>query len=147
MNANQEVERTLAHQASEWVTVLRRTATREELAAFAEWLKTSPRHVRDFLIMVAIEKELHGVDSQRKLAALDGDHTSSNVFALNAEAGVARPRSWNKRWGLAAAAALIALAVGVIAWQGDALTGHRYYETQVGEQRAVELADGSIVHL
>ncbi len=149
MNANQEVDKTLAHQASEWLTVLRRKASRQELAAFAEWLKTSPRHVRDFLIMAAIEKELHHVDAEREFGAheLDGA-TSSNVLALKEASALPRRRPRRRGWAIAAAVACIALsAAAVLSWQGGYLGGWRTYTTQVGEQRAVELEDGSVVHL
>jgi transmembrane sensor len=141
MNANQEMEKTLAHQASQWVTVLRGKASRAELAAFAEWLKTSPRHIREFLLMTSLEKELHQIDPERrypleiepprKMATLRGNRTTAGS-------------AWRHRaWGWACAAGLTAIALIGILLYGQS---HRY-ATATGEQRALELEDGSIVNL
>lgn len=160
MNANEEVEKTLAHQASGWVTVLRGGASREQLAAFAEWIRTSPRHVRDFLTMMAVEKALHEVDPERKYGRHELDEKEppprflpfgratrqavSTCTPSPAAHGV-KP-GWRGRRGWAAAAAFAAVAV-LCVWQRDLLTGWRSYATSVGEQRSVELSDGSIVQL
>jgi transmembrane sensor len=147
MNPNQEVERALAHQASEWVTVLSRKASRDELAAFAEWLKTSPRHVRDFLVMAAIEQELHRVDACQFEAEDLSTAALSNVLTLKEAPQRAQARFQARKWAIAAAAAVISVAAGAIAWQQGHFGDRQNYETQVGEQRVVELADGSTVHL
>jgi transmembrane sensor len=157
MKANREVERVLAHQASEWVTRLRRKTTPAELASFAEWVKTSPRHMRDFLLMSAIERELHHVDAQRRYGSHEpAEEAPSNVLPLQGaladaiEARVAPPREVRPRLrrpfrvaGLAAIVGAVTLAV----WQSGFLTGWTEYATATGEQRAIELEDGSIVQL
>jgi transmembrane sensor len=160
MDANREVERTLAHQASEWVTRLRRRATPAELASFAEWVKTSPRHMRDFLLMSAIERELHHIDASRRYGAHElTDEAPSNVMPLqnaSADAATGRARQdgssrgralWTHRAVRVAGWAALAGAVALGVWQPGVLSGWKSYATATGEQRAIELEDGSIVQL
>ncbi|MBL8271488.1 FecR/PupR family sigma factor regulator, partial [Steroidobacter sp.] len=50
----------ITEQAFEWYDVLRTGGARER-AAFAEWLRTSPRHVGEFLSVTAVYQEHAGV--------------------------------------------------------------------------------------
>lgn len=153
MNANEEVETAIAHQASQWVTVLSRTATPAELAAFAEWIRTSPRHIRDFLTLSAIEKELREIDPQRRygIHELAEGKEASNVAHLTNRSVHSSPRPTRKTkvarplW--AAALATFAVAAALALWRPGFLTGWQTFATATGEQRALELADGSVVHL
>jgi transmembrane sensor len=145
MSVTQEVEHTLTQQASAWVTVLKRGPSKRERAAFAEWLKVSPRHVREFLTMAAIERELPHVDAGEQFGEheLEEAAAESNVIPLLGLSG-GEPRV--KRWWMVAVAAGVLLAVGLFYFPMQ-LIGHHSYATETGEQRTLGLEDGSIVHL
>ena len=61
-----QLEELLAHQASVWLEVLGNPSA-EQQAAFVAWLKESPRNVRDFLLMLTLDRELHRLDPQREI--------------------------------------------------------------------------------
>ncbi|WP_411863069.1 FecR family protein [Xanthomonas arboricola] len=135
-------------------------------AGFLQWLTASPRHVREYMAVLRVAGELgdamRGMDldvdallaaDRRKIA----DATPPNVIALPlrsrgqpAPQPAARPRrsegqprarmrSW--RMGLAAALCGVAILTGW-AWPRTQI-----YATAHGEQRSVQLADRSVVHL
>jgi transmembrane sensor len=145
----------LAEQAAEWAATLD-TAGAQEQAEFISWLRQSARNMEEFLLASAVYRELDGVDPQRR-EDIDSllARAAPNVVTLNA-AAKPRPRSHAVRtetacgngrralrWRLAAGLA-IACAAG---WLMSGSEGWRSYATDVGEQRAVELADGSLLHL
>lgn len=156
----------ILHEAADWIATLRsgddRPAAQEQ---FAAWLCRSPEHVRAYLELAGLWSELGRVDRrhdldeqtliQRALAA--GNVVSMGDRRLPEEAiettgdhdldrpDAARVRKM-RRYGLAAAV-LVALT---FVWGGGALwQSYRYptYAADVGEQRSITLADGSIVEL
>ncbi len=143
----------IAEQAAEWAGTLD-TAGPEQQAQFVAWLRQSSRHVEEFLLCSALYRELDGVDARRRqdieqLMVQGG----ANVVALG-KPHLARPsaasapkKALHSRWTiatLAACAAGIAAVVGPFAWQSLAWES---FTTEIGEQRAIELADGSLIHL
>ena len=64
MRLQRQIEQLVSQQASEWIEVLK-TGDQKDRAAFVVWLKESRRHVAEFLTMVAVDRELNGVDAQR----------------------------------------------------------------------------------
>ena len=155
----QHNEQVLAQQTSEWIEVLNE-GTAEEHAAFVEWLKESPRHVREYLLMVALDKELTQLDSEREcdVSALLRE-ASHNVVAMDDIDGL-RSRAktlrrnnneeslfWNgRRRNAALAAGIAAIVAAYCLWSFSGLIGQSF-ATGIGEQRTVELEDGSIVQL
>jgi transmembrane sensor len=135
-------------------------------AAFAAWVKISPRHLREYLLAEALDSATEQFDAQRRFdvaALLEAGR--GNVVSLMDEvepaalavlptavpaARTAQPRlsPW---FALAASVALLcglALALGLSGiWPFAQLGGWAQYRTDIGEQRMVELADGSIVYL
>jgi transmembrane sensor len=106
------------------------TVSAADRQAFEAWLRQDPRHAR-------ASKELSGVwQSLDVLAEAKRDEKIATFTA---------PRGVRRRWWLAAAAVLAAVAIGV-AWleQGSEL---QVLATAVGQQRTVTLADGSVVAL
>lgn len=158
----------LAERAAEWVARMQR-ADQPPHAAFAAWLRESPRHVEEALFAAAVAEELAGFDRERRIdiQALLAGH-AANVVPLSPAlplqqehhrnwalrtlglfrgngAGIERPRHW-QRW----AAAILFLAVGLAAagwWRFSGPGSWQSYATALGEQRAIELSDGSLVHL
>lgn len=151
MNPRRQDElRGSVEQASEWLTALEDGLEPRERTAFAAWLSESPLHVRDFLNATAVDRLLERIDRDRRIdiEAIRGS-IRGNVLSL-AERSVERSKrrvrwQWAAGAAAAAAAAVFAavagfwLAFGSGAWQG--------YVTAVGEQRSVELEDGSVVHV
>ncbi|WP_235175401.1 FecR family protein [Xanthomonas arboricola] len=135
-------------------------------AGFLQWLTASPRHVREYMAVLRVAGELGDamrdmdLDVDALLAAdrrKSGDAAPPNVIALPLRSQVppalqpaarprrsegqpnARRRSW--RMGLAAALCGVAILTGW-AWPRT-----QTYATAHGEQRSVQLADRSVVHL
>jgi len=165
-------ETRITQEAARWFGSLIDSNARR--ADFFRWLEESPRHVEEFLFILADAQDLAlltGKQRQRidELSREIGSDASAspNVVPLCRDAPVhfasattrdvettsgAPPPHWQpgarrliRRW-TAALAALLLLTVGVSWW----LTGPgswRTYSTEIGEQRALELADGSVVDL
>ncbi|WP_260214069.1 FecR family protein [Xanthomonas arboricola] len=135
-------------------------------AGFLQWLTASPLHVREYMAVLRVVGDLgdamRGMDLDvDALLAADrrksGDATPPNVITLPLRSQVqpapqpaarprrsegqpnARMRSW--RMGLAAALCGVAILTGW-AWPRTQI-----YATVHGEQRSVQLADRSVVHL
>jgi transmembrane sensor len=160
MNKPTPHDRLLARQASEWMQTLAR-ADGAGHAAFVAWLKESPRNVREYLLTVALDEALAGMDRERRhdVRALLEDARADNLVALNGVTGAApqpvhaplqapRRQRRSTAWAVAAAASLAMMAITLAAlwWIASPLGGEEYL-TGVGEQRTVRLADGSLVQI
>jgi transmembrane sensor len=143
---NAQIEYLQAQQASAWLEVLA-TANAGKRAEFVAWLKESPVHVREVLLMLAVDRALAGIDANRnrrldKLLA----QTRHQVVALNGSPAVPVPFARRLRWiGVAAGIAAL-LAAGWYLF-APAAAGWQEYRTAKSEQRAFELADGSLIDL
>lgn len=141
----------IAEEAAEWLIELDNPDP-QALARFAAWLKASPRHVEEFLLVSAVWTEFDDFDPDRRFAIRRVlDAATSNVQPLAPGASVARPKPEpakpsRKRW-YAVAAAVAGVAVLVAAWAVLARWPGGTYITSVGEQRSFKLEDGSIIHL
>jgi transmembrane sensor len=146
--------RNIAEQAAEWLLILEEDKP-EDREAFADWMKQSPLHVAAFLRASAVDSLLGEVDKQREIELDTGPFTdeppeigrSGDADSLDAPPA---PR-WlarNWRWAAAACVALLAVAIGAVfvaqRMSGDAW---KHYATAIGEQRILELEDGSTLFL
>lgn len=159
-------------EAAEWFVTLREGEADVAVnAEFDAWLSRSPEHVRAYLDVVAIWTDVPGVsaDSTGDASALIAKARAednvrelvrpSNPSAIREEKDnlsrtVPKPappvhaspaNNAKRRPFLLAASVLIAsLAGGITWWQ---LNRAPTYETEVGEQRSITLADGSRVDL
>jgi transmembrane sensor len=132
--------------------------------AFDVWLRSSPQHLCAYLEIAAIWNEGGSLDARReldldalislarreyKIIALDGRSTEAGCSTPRTEEGPDRAarsaRSSGHRMMLAASVALVALAAATMLWLQ--FYGATAYETLVGEQRSIRLADGSVVTL
>lgn len=132
---------------------------------FDRWLRKSPENLSAYLEVAAIWTEGATLDASNKwdTDALieEARKTADNVVTLTgtsadreleeavpplqAVASFARERFARRRFFLAAAASVVALALGGLwAWL---VFGSGIYSTTVGEQRSIELADGSTVSM
>ncbi len=138
-----------AQQASKWLETLR-APTDQQRVEFVSWLKASPHNVREMLVMLELDAQCDDIDRVRThdLARLIEDVRSTTVVPLKGGLRGNRDRSERRigsRWW-AAAAGLAALALYWLV--APPMTGGwKTYSTVIGEQRAFELADGSIVNL
>lgn len=126
-------------QAAYWVARLDAPdCDANERSTFEDWLAQSPRHLRAWLQADAIHAAAAGLaaDDLMRAAARKARREARDTFAS--------PSTGLRAWGWAAAAG-VAVAVGVLAWrmQPEAPVAQLRYATVVGEQRAVELADGT----
>ncbi|HEX7115771.1 MAG TPA: FecR domain-containing protein [Steroidobacter sp.] len=142
----------MAEQAAEWLQRLERGGTPRERAEFVKWLKESRGHVREMLLAAATERVLGQLDPKRQkdLEQLVSAASATYLAAeRNAEQGSplqSRGRRVRARLRWVAAAAFAGMALGVALFAGIRLNGHTY-RTAVGEQRAIELPDGSVISL
>jgi len=144
-------EQRLAERAAEWLSLLR-TAGSAERAEFVDWAMESPRHLQEFFFATSIAAELRALDSsQLPQLRTSSNIGSANVVELPIQPSASIPsapvprhvRSTPWRWGLGLAAALALSVLGY--WQ---FVPHwQTYATAVGEERAIDLPDGSNVHL
>jgi transmembrane sensor len=137
------------------------TAAREE---FNDWLRTSPEHVRAYLRVSAFWQEAGHIDGKQGPRDIEvlvararndanvvplalGSHFAEEA-AGHAAGPFSRPGTRSfvqpRRWLIAVAATLVAAtgAVGIY----EHLAGD-VYETRIGEQRTVNLPDGSTIIL
>lgn len=148
--STREIDSILATESVELLEAMQRgeSGAAERLA---KWIKQSRRHAEHYLMTAAFERELDGMQFD-PLLEIAAPSSSVNVVPLHASQlpsllhanskGKAVNRPAFHRWFAAALVAVIA-ATGVFYWQAQ----RHEYVTTVGEQRVIELADGSIVHL
>jgi transmembrane sensor len=148
-NRTQQLENLHALQASTWVETMRDPSPMDQ-AAFVAWLKESPRNVRDFLLMLSLDRALDDLDAEHRhnidalVAGVDRRVTPISRRTIPAE--IMSPRHWRRKWVAVAASALLALAGGWLIW-GPSASDWRTFTTATGEQRAFELEDGSVINL
>lgn len=164
MKLTRQEELIIAERAALWMARLRHMDHPNDRAEFISWLKQSPIHVREMLCACALDLELGKFDPERKvdLDAL-AQRAGVNVVPLEsivnrdtaiiaeglAKSSKARNTRMGWRWlaGLSAAACLsVALVLG---WShvGERSASQQQFATAIGEQRSVDLSDGSTIHL
>ncbi len=147
MQASEQIDKLIAEQAAEWTERLAR-GDEGDRAAFAQWSRKSPQHMRQFLMMMALDQELTRIDPDKRIempsATGAGDVVSLGRSAHLAGAQADRSRRRN-RWAMAAALAVV--SIGAALYFGLHHGDRQDYYTARGEQRAIELGDGSILHL
>jgi transmembrane sensor len=138
----------IAQHAADWLRRLQ-SADAAEHAAFLDWLRQSPLHVQEMLLSMSVDDALDGFDAQRRIdlnALLSDD---SNVLPLRIampEVTAAPKKRWLRtNWGIGLAASMVLLVTlgFLLPW----LLSGTQFETTLGEQRAISLEDGSVVHL
>lgn len=149
---DEQMEDLRAQQASAWVSTLVKKEGSDH-PEFVAWLKESPANVREFLLAYSIEQSLNQLDIKRcididsVLAQIDTrvTHLSDAHPAMRTPQTefTKTPRKW-----LYLVAAGIAM-IGLISWWTLFMqqAGWKEFSTGTGELRALQLEDGSIVHL
>jgi transmembrane sensor len=156
MKIEDQDELHIARQANMWRIRLR-SEGRACHAAFTAWLLESSRHVKAYLMAVAIAKRLSGLDPRREidveaLISEPEDCVVPLTFERTDEAEAPKSSAHTQpevsRTWAAVYAVLLGMAIAVAFVAGAPNTwGAEIYTTVVGEQRQVKLKDGSLVYL
>ena len=124
---------------------------------FIEWLRRSPEHIHAYLEISGVWADLPSSDPKGKIdvaALIARARGEPDVIALSPEgrrpaavpAAVKPHALWRSKRAAAALAAVVVLAVtGVLLLDRGKFGGS--YSTGIGEQRTVQLMDGSTVEL
>lgn len=136
MNAPTPIADEILTQAGEWLLELQSSdVSVERIAEWQQWLASSEQHARAF----------DQLQQTWSLADRLGD-CDRNALPWPENSQVAIPPARRFRGRLYAAAASVVLAVGFAFWFTQGRAG-LVYETAVGEQRSVRLADGSVLSI
>lgn len=137
-------------EAAEWLIEMDSEPEHWDRKGFDAWVRSSPRHMDEFLYATALWKELHKKKSGNITDVRRLVNDSGNVVEL--------PRSLEKREqatrGIKSHSWLTRLAACMLLFAAaSAGVWHLFYDntkvltTAIGEQRVVRLADRSVVHL
>jgi transmembrane sensor len=159
-SAYEDLKRT-ARQAAEWLQIMKANPSSEDNEAFTAWMTASPLHVKEWLLISMLDRELTEPAALRKFdvdAAIAKASLSGNVVSLTslpvpdarlrARRGIhAQPSSsWLLRYA-AASFAVVVLSAGALSLVRSQLASSIEYATAIGEQRSIKLSDGSVLTL
>ena len=160
--SNEQIRAAIAEQANEWFVENRAAPLdREAAARFIAWLKTSPMHVEEYLVSVALAAELKTVASATQIslesllerARTDADNVVALDQPLPVEAPIVPGTRWSAVRSLAAAAGLAVVALTALwltrdgTWWKVPGATVEHYATRHGELKSSHLSDGSTLHL
>jgi transmembrane sensor len=155
---DEDIRSAIATQAAEWFLANQSgTLPESERAAFLAWLKTSPVHVREFLGVAGVSRDIERtvvrdpVPLEEFLRLMERDRGSIAAWPRPRD----EPRESTQRWaawrrGFAAAVAVGALLAAGLAWNsrdGQWLGLPRSYGTARGGSASISLPDGSRLQL
>ena len=132
-------------EAATWLIEMDSRPADWDRKSFVGWLKTSPQHIDEFLAQAALFEAFQDVEcGQLDLQQLMKD--SGNVVHWTGPAAAAPPAGKRRGWLMRLVAGFLFIVCMVGLWSVlDDRT--RVLATAVGEQRAVRLKDGSVLHL
>lgn len=136
-------------EAAEWLITMREPeVSAAERESFAEWLRTSPQHVRAYLDIASLWNDSARVGPEL-CDGIDLDDAANVIPIWSADAQPVKeskqPPVRTRRAAIAACALVTCIAAGALAWWQ--VTKPVEYMAGVGEQRSVTLEDGSVVRL
>jgi transmembrane sensor len=158
--SNGKTHAAVVAEASEWFIEFRAgDVNGEARLRFIEWLRRSPEHIQAYLEVSGVWSELPSSDPEGRFdiaSLLVRARNETDVIALSPGnprpahvAPAVEPRALRKRPRRAvlavAALALLASITVLFLWAGH--DAARAYSTGIGEQRTIQLADGSTVEL
>ena len=146
----------IVREAADWhVRLLDPNLSDDINAEFQQWLALSPTHVAEFLAFANLSKQFARVHHptlvvEELIKAAAVDPGPSNVVPLQAYAPlVSRKRA--PRWHLLTIVGAVLASGGFIGISGwlafDIWLNPAHVKTAIGEQRNVELADGTLLQL
>lgn len=137
--------------AADWLTRLKAGQAHDK-RAFVRWLRRSPEAVGEMLLATSTDIVLSQLFRDRAIDIAQFGSTASNVIRVHDQEPPAVERgSRHKQWtwiaglgvGLATAAAVLLIQPPFV----RDLLHPNVYTTSVGEQRAIELVDGSAISI
>ena len=156
--ANGRTQPAIIAEASAWFIEFRADdVDGDARVRFIDWLRRSPEHIHAYLEISGVWADLPTADPQGKIdiaALIERARGAPDVIALPAD----RPRpsatpsaeklraAWRSRRAALALAAVVLLSVATVLFL-DRGTFNGVYTTAIGEQRTVQLLDGSTVEL
>ena len=153
MSVQHQIDRLIALRAAEWYEKLKDGSDGSN-TEFVNWLAESPRHMEAFLVVAGEAPLMRQVFES---GAFDLDEllckAKSEVLELPVTPPLFRtpPRVEKKWWrraelrSIAAVAAVAVLSIGAVVFHQ--WSSWQRFETPIGEQRTVQLTEGSIVNL
>lgn len=139
-----------AYEAAEWIDRLEHGGDDDE-KAFLKYLAESPRNVQEALLASAWDRELSGLlDRDRKIDVHALIAACGNVVPMPGANPSTENRRTRPRWqwpALAASVAGAAVTLFLIAPSLMQWWAPSEFKTSIGEQRAIEFADGSVIAL
>lgn len=133
----------IAEEAADWLVRLDEDPSGSCQAEFVAWLKRSPTHLDEFLL---VETTYRTIENHYPRDRVDWEKlmrgVSAQVLPLTAKSTPAAKSKQPKSVlvGLAAALGAVVIAAAVMLWPSMAL---KEYETTLGEQSVFKLPDGS----
>ena len=157
--SNGRIHPAIIAEASSWFIEFRAgDVDGDARARFIEWLRRSPEHIHAYLEIAGVWAELPTSDPVGKIdieALIARARGEPDVVALSPDrprftpaTSVVKPYTswWGSRRSAVALAAVVLLAVAAALFLGRDKSGGSY-STGIGEQRTVQLVDGSTVEL
>jgi transmembrane sensor len=149
MNVQRQIERLRVQRAAEWYEAMSDGEADEvQREEFAAWLAESPLNSAAYYKITALARETRAAGREARLSGRSLIHELQPELPVLGErspaTAVNRHRTLFMRWttGLAAAAALLLVAL----WVVPELRTARY-ASGVGEERTINLTDGSVIYL
>jgi transmembrane sensor len=161
MSVQRQIDRLIAYQAAEWFEALK-NGDEAHRAGFTHWVSQSPRNMEAFLAIASEAPVARKVlaSGQFDVASLlrqlsETDKTLLSPFLVNPRplhpkpdaaepATIQRSRPMRRWKALAAAVVAIAAVGGTFEFKR---ADWQHFETSIGEQRVIQLNDGSVVNL
>lgn len=150
---HRDLELIIATTAADWVLRLEEDASARCRKEFSGWLKQSPKHIEAFLLTAATASGLRKIDPSRELDVQSWlqEQGSTVVSMSDARPRLTRTpavdRGKHAFWLDFAAVAAIVATVAASAYLLQGAAGRDDYRTTAGEQRSLQLDDGSLAHL
>lgn len=151
MNVQLQIDRLIALQAAEWYENVK-DGTDEHNADFVQWLAESPRHMEAFLSIAGEAPVMRKVfesgafDLTELLRSARPEVLDLPIAPALFRAPQRSERKWWRRIKLRSVAAAVAvLSLGTVLFYQ--WSSWQRFETPIGEQRTVQLVEGSVVNL
>jgi transmembrane sensor len=154
-----KVRAAVAEEAVSWYLANRESPTMEQRSQFAQWLRTSPLHVEEYLGISQLARDLPAAAADPELAvdalvAQARADAGGSIHHLAQPPRPARSASTYTHWRRVAAAAAMLLALfGLRWWFGGGETPPQpaasvtHFQTRRGEERTQALPDATILRL
>ena len=138
----------ILEEASTWFVELNEGRVTDKVREqFSDWLRASPEHVRAYLQISALwaDAPLLGKGAEDVEALIARTRAAGNVVRVGKDRQPlsVRSRRFVTPLRSALAASLVLVVIGITFW----LQQRGVYETAIGEQRSLTLADGSTIEL